>query len=213
MKILTQKESDEAQQAAINGGIKGAAVGLAASLVLSLAAQRFSPGYRRLTLPLKVFFVTAGVSVTTVIQAEHEMGAYEVERMRRRGSQRPTLESMLNPDQVTAQQHQAELAMVPARPLAQRTVDFINANRWSVVGGTWATGMVGAGTYLWAQKYMTWQQKLVEARMYAQAITIFALLATAALSMSQEPVNPQAVKDDTWRRRLASAPEKNAISQ
>ncbi|KAI8051636.1 hypothetical protein BDF22DRAFT_691572 [Syncephalis plumigaleata] len=211
MKILTQQEVDEAQQAAINGGIKGAAVGLAASLALSLAAQRFSPGYRRLTFPLKAFFVTAGVSAITVIEAEHEMGAYEVERMRRRGPQNNTLEAVLHPEQVAAQQHQAQVAAVPTRPVAQRVTDYINNNRWSVVGGTWAAGMTGAGLYLWSKKYMTWQQKLVEARMYAQAITIFALLATAAISMTDKPVDSREAKDDSWRRRLTTAPEKNAV--
>jgi hypothetical protein len=134
MKILTQQEVDEAQQAAINGGIKGAAVSLVASLVLSLAAQRFSPGYRRLTFPLKVFFVTASVSAVSVIEAEHEMGAYETERLRRRGPQNNTLEAILHPEQVAAQQHQVEPAAVPTRPITQRVTDYINAHRWSVVG-------------------------------------------------------------------------------
>jgi hypothetical protein len=59
---------------------------------------------------------------------------------------------------------------------------------------------------------MTWQQKLVEARMYAQAITIFALLATATLSMTDKPVDSREAKDDSWRHRLVAAPEKNAVS-
>jgi len=43
--------------------------------------------------------------------------------------------------------------------------------------------MAGALTYSFSNKYLTTQQKVVQARMYAQAVTIAVLMASAGLSV------------------------------
>lgn len=43
--------------------------------------------------------------------------------------------------------------------------------------------MVGALGYSFSNKYLTTQQKVVQARMYAQAVTIAVLMASATVSM------------------------------
>lgn len=43
--------------------------------------------------------------------------------------------------------------------------------------------MVGALGYSFSNRYMTTQQKIVQARMYAQAVTIAVLMASAGLSI------------------------------
>lgn len=43
--------------------------------------------------------------------------------------------------------------------------------------------MVGALGYSFSNKYLTTQQKLVQARMYAQAVTIAVLMASAGISI------------------------------
>ncbi|RKP06649.1 hypothetical protein THASP1DRAFT_25072 [Thamnocephalis sphaerospora] len=211
MKILTQEETDAMYSKTLRGGAKGFALGLAGSLALSVVAQRFMPGYRRLTLPLKAMFVTGGTAAYTVIVAEHAMqdfaNAKHVERV---NSEVPLEQVLYGENALKAAMLEHEVRA--NEPIAKRTIDFINANRWSVVGGTWAAGMAASGTYLWAQRYMTWQQKLVQARMYAQLITIVALLATAVISVTDTPADMKEYnKDDSWRRAIAM-PENNAVS-
>ncbi|KAI8364773.1 uncharacterized protein BYT42DRAFT_506189 [Radiomyces spectabilis] len=64
-----------------------------------------------------------------------------------------------------------------------KALRYLNDNRWSVIGGSWALSMVGALGYSFSNKYLSKQQKLVQARMYAQAVTIAVLMASAGLSM------------------------------
>lgn len=91
-----------------------------------------------------------------------------------------------------------------------RAISYLNEHRWSVIGKydnkmchlylnivfslnnrvlslilgfSWVASMVGALGYTFSSKYLTTQQKVVQARMYAQAATIAVLLASAGLSI------------------------------
>lgn len=50
-------------------------------------------------------------------------------------------------------------------------------------GVSWAASMVGALGYSFSNKFLTTQQKVVQARMYAQAVTIAVLMASATVSI------------------------------
>lgn len=50
-------------------------------------------------------------------------------------------------------------------------------------GLSWAASMAGALGYSFSNRYLSTQQKLVQARMYAQAVTIVVLMASAGLSI------------------------------
>ncbi|KAJ9049510.1 Replication factor C, subunit RFC4 [Entomophthora muscae] len=63
-----------------------------------------------------------------------------------------------------------------------RAKNYVSEYRYYIVAGSWVGGMSLAGLYLYRKKYMTPTQKLVEARMYAQAITLGSLAAVAAFS-------------------------------
>ncbi|KAI8324728.1 hypothetical protein GQ54DRAFT_243966, partial [Martensiomyces pterosporus] len=74
--------------------------------------------------------------------------------------------------------------------LADRTADYVTEHRWSILGYTWLAGISGSVYHLYRQKGMTWTQKVVQARMYAQAITIIGILSTAAIaSLSSQADN------------------------
>ncbi|CAO3646242.1 unnamed protein product [Cunninghamella blakesleeana] len=64
-----------------------------------------------------------------------------------------------------------------------RALQYLNHNRWSFIGATWALSMVAALGYSFSNKYLSTQQKIVQARMYAQAATIGVLMASASLSI------------------------------
>ena len=46
-----------------------------------------------------------------------------------------------------------------------RSLRYLNDNRWSFIGISWAASMVGALGYSFSNKYLTTQQKVVQARM------------------------------------------------
>ncbi|PIA14483.1 hypothetical protein COEREDRAFT_23897, partial [Coemansia reversa NRRL 1564] len=73
-------------------------------------------------------------------------------------------------------------AMISRQTFVDRSINFVNEHRWSILGMAWLVGMSGAGLYLYKKKGMTPAQKLVEARMYAQLITIVGVVSTASIA-------------------------------
>lgn len=64
-----------------------------------------------------------------------------------------------------------------------KSLQYLNKNRWSFIGMSWAVSMAGAFGYSFSNRYLTTQQKVVQARMYAQAVTIAVLMASAGISI------------------------------
>ncbi|KAJ1934963.1 hypothetical protein GGF37_006179 [Kickxella alabastrina] len=64
----------------------------------------------------------------------------------------------------------------------EKSSDYITAHRWSILGYTWLAGISGSLYHLYRQKGMTGTQKAVQARMYAQLITLIGILSTAAIA-------------------------------
>mmetsp|Transcript_9194 Transcript_9194/g.22163 ORF Transcript_9194/g.22163 Transcript_9194/m.22163 type:complete len:95 (-) Transcript_9194:104-388(-) len=59
---------------------------------------------------------------------------------------------------------------------------WVKENRLKTVGGIWATGIVGSLAYQWSKDIPT-SMKIIHSRVYAQAITLGALSATAVMEM------------------------------
>lgn len=55
--------------------------------------------------------------------------------------------------------------------------------RYKIVGGSWLASMVAAFAIVGRNPYLTGQQKLVQARVYAQGLTLAVLIASAAFEM------------------------------
>ncbi|KAF0483166.1 mitochondrial hypoxia responsive domain containing protein [Gigaspora margarita] len=186
MKILTKEEEEEHYRATVKGGIKGAIIGLGVSLGVSLVAQRYSRFYQHLTLPIKAFLVSSGATAACITSAERAGLNYE---RRRYGFYQPVKEP-----------HQQ-------LPTTRVVKDFISENRYSIVCGSWALSMAGSLAYTYRNKYLTFAQKVVQARMYAQALTIVMVLATAGLSMSSN--QPKiTVGSDQWKEIVAAEERK-----
>lgn len=73
------------------------------------------------------------------------------------------------------------------------------------LGCTWALSMVAALGYSFSNRYLSTQQKLVQARMYAQAATIGVLMASAGLSIYLG-------EDDEEKRKLRNAPDAQLLA-
>lgn len=68
--------------------------------------------------------------------------------------------------------------------------------------------MVGALGYSFSNKYLTTQQKVVQARMYAQAVTIAVLMASAGLSIYVgDDDKPRKEQPDAQLRAVLSLPD------
>ena len=69
------------------------------------------------------------------------------------------------------------------KPFLERSKDWARENRYAIIGGSWAASMAAALTIVGRNPYQSTAQKLVQARVYAQGLTVLVLLASAALEI------------------------------
>ena len=171
---------------ATHGGLVGAAWGFGLTATSMLVLHRVSPLVRRLRLPFKAMIVTMGTSGGCVLQAEREILKFD----------RELYCADLEKNQLVTPQYQGSVI--------KEMRQYVQRNRWSIISGTWLGGMAASGVYLYRQRYMSASQKFVLARMYAQAITLFALLATAAVTaigQDEDEVEESNAVGDTPRKQ------------
>jgi hypothetical protein len=83
-----------------------------------------------------------------------------------------------------------------------------------IAAGSWVVSMAGALTYSFSNKYLSTQQKLVQARMYAQAVTIAVLMASASLSVyAKDDEKEQKDEPDAQLRAVLELPHKEKSKQ
>ncbi|KAJ1914628.1 Replication factor C, subunit RFC4 [Tieghemiomyces parasiticus] len=176
MKILTKQEEDQAYQAHVDGGIRGGLYGAAVVFPTTYLLNHFWRPFRSLTLPFKAFLVTSSLATFIMIESERAGRHWETTVYN------PIYSSNL---EGFGDEEARKKALAAAAQEAQTVVGeargFVRANQWSIIGGTWVTGMAISLGYLMRQKHMSTMNKLVQARVYAQAITLAALLGTAAI--------------------------------
>ena len=63
-------------------------------------------------------------------------------------------------------------------------MDWISDNRYGVVFGSWVASMAGALGIVGRNPYLTGQQKLVQARVYAQGLTLAVVIISLAFETS-----------------------------
>eukprot|EP00003_Mantamonas_plastica_P028225 TRINITY_DN630_c0_g1_i2.p5 TRINITY_DN630_c0_g1~~TRINITY_DN630_c0_g1_i2.p5 ORF type:complete len:122 (-),score=40.32 TRINITY_DN630_c0_g1_i2:301-666(-) len=67
----------------------------------------------------------------------------------------------------------------------EETIGLIVENRYSIVGGVWVASMIGSIAAAWGNPNLRTSQKVIHARLYAQAATLAALaLGGVAASLS-----------------------------
>lgn len=86
-----------------------------------------------------------------------------------------------------------------------------NDNKYKIILTAWAGSLWGSWTIVNRDKYMTTAQKAVQARVYAQAITVVLLLGTILLSMHErklEASRPAPIPE--WKRFLEEQQDKKS---
>ncbi len=208
MKILTKDQEQEHYNQTLKGGTIGGILGLAVGTAGVLLAQRRYHFFRNLTLPLKAFLITSAGTFAGIVNADHYSRAYE---------------SSTNPIDVEYQQRQSdrEQAEKANKTFTERAMDFGRKERYKIVGGSWIASMAAAFALVNRNKYLTGQQKIVQARVYAQFLTLGVLVATAAFEISDsrnqkgryETVRYIDPNDPEHKRMLEKTVEREAGSQ
>jgi len=171
MKILTKEEEAAHYSATLKGGIGGGLAGLAVGLVGVYGATRRYPAFRGLTLPLKAFLVTSSSTFSAIIFADRYSRAFEVSR-----------HSANYKDEAERQRQQLEAG----KSTYQRAMDWGKENRYPIVGVAWVSSMAIALRIVGRSPYLSTAQKLVQARVYAQGLTVAVLIATAAFEIGDK---------------------------
>jgi len=167
MKILTQQEKDANYQATLKGGLLGGTLGLGMGAGgVYLASKRF-PAFRGLTLPFRAFIAVSLGTFGSIIMADRFSSNYEIHR---------------NKARLALSQHKSEYDRYEAqKPFLQRTKDWAGENRYSIVVAAWVASIGASFAIVRRNPYLTGAQKIVQARVYAQGLTVAVLLASFAV--------------------------------
>ncbi|KIX09732.1 uncharacterized protein Z518_00813 [Rhinocladiella mackenziei CBS 650.93] len=208
MKVLTKEQEREHYNATLKGGVIGTIGGLAVGTLGVVAAHRRYQFFRNLTLPLKAFLVTSSGTFFGIVNADHYSRKYEAES---------------NPLEMQYRQREAEKleAEKAGKTWTERAMDFGRKERYKIVAGSWVASMAAAFAMVNRNKYLTGPQKIVQARVYAQFLTVGVLVATAAFEIADsrnqtgrwEKVRYIDPTDPEHKRMLEKSVEKVVASQ
>lgn len=169
MKVLTREEEEAHYKETLKGGIGGGLAGLAVGAVGVYAGAARYPAFRHLTLPLKAFLVTSSGTFTAIIMADRYSRAFETSRHPEEG-----YKDTASRDRATLDSRKTNY---------EKFMQWGKENRYPIVGVSWVASMAVALGLVGRSPYLTTQQKIVQARVYAQGLTLAVLLATAVFEI------------------------------
>ncbi|KAF1966403.1 hypothetical protein BU23DRAFT_517989 [Bimuria novae-zelandiae CBS 107.79] len=167
MKILTKEEEQAHYNATVKGGTIGGLIGTAIGTGVVVAASRRYHSFRALSVPFRAFLVTSSGSFVAVIAADRASNAFDIEH---------------NPEKQReiAREREREDLYYANKTAMERAKEWASENRYPILFGFWVASMAGSWIAVNRQSAMSSSQKLVQARMYAQGLTLSALLASFA---------------------------------
>lgn len=166
MKIISPEEEAAHYRAVLEGGFIGGTVCLGLGWAGVVAASRRYTGFRRLTLPFRSFLVTSSATFGAIVNAERYSNAFHTAN---------------NPMSFykTAATRAAETADAQ-KTTGERFREWGRQNRYTIVSTSWVTSVAAAMAIVSRDRHLTASQKIMQARVYAQALTLLVLIATAA---------------------------------
>lgn len=191
MKFATEEELKGHHDATVRGSIEGFVGGFGLALPLSYLAHRKWPAYRAMPIQLKALGVILIVLPAFAIQAERRGVEYDESTWTGAGKQ------LLDREEREKEANWEHLST------GQKIKGWAAQNQYKVILGGWASSMALAGGIIMRNKYQTMPQKVVQARMWAQALTIGVLIAAGVLTHAQrvKTYENRAV-DHSWREML-----------
>ncbi|KAH8905923.1 mitochondrial hypoxia responsive domain-containing protein [Coniochaeta sp. PMI_546] len=166
MKVISKEEEKAHFNQVIKGGLIGGSISMALGLTGVVLASRRWTAFRSLTLPFRTFLVTSSATAGAVITAER----YSINFQRAKDPMSFYKDASQRADELARQQESSW----------KRFVDYCRENRYTIVGLGWVASMAVAFTLVSRNRYLTTSQKLVQARVYAQGLTLALILAAGA---------------------------------
>lgn len=173
MKVISKEEEQAHYSEVLKGGAVGGSIGLGAGLAGVVLASRRYAAFRSLTLPFRTFLVSSAATFGAITTAERYSVAF----------QRAKDPMNFYKDETQRALEQARQADAGAKP-AKAFMEWGRENRYTIVTASWVAAMAIALTIVGRNKYLSTAQKLVQARVYAQGLTLAVLIATAAFETS-----------------------------
>jgi len=170
MKPVTPEQIEGHSAASIRGALEGAAV---SSLVAGSGTWYLNRNwkyYRTLPISLKVLGMVIVVAPCLSIQAERRGLQYEKSQWTGVGLM------------AIEEQAAEERARWQTYSVKEKVGDWAARHEYSLILGSWALSMAVAGAIISKDRYQTVPQKVVQARMWAQGLTIGVLIAAGALT-------------------------------
>ncbi|GAW14120.1 hypothetical protein ANO14919_035140 [Xylariales sp. No.14919] len=166
MKVISPEEERAHYNAVLRGGFIGGTLGLGLGMLGVVAGVRRYPAVRALTLPFRAFLVTSVGTFGAIVNAERHSNAFHLAN---------------NPMNFYKDQASRDADLLRSRETAwQRLRQWGETNRYSIVFGSWVAAMGIALGLVSRNRYLSTAQKLVQARVYAQGLTLAVLVASAA---------------------------------
>ncbi|KAL7282302.1 hypothetical protein PYCCODRAFT_1438735 [Trametes coccinea BRFM310] len=173
MKFATEEELAGHQAATLRGAIEGIAAGLAISLPATWYLNRRWASFRRLPIQLKALGVIMVVGPAYAIQAERR--GVEFDKSTWTGAGKAELE----------REERADEEYWKTLDTKAKFKEWAMRNQYKIILGSWAASMAIAGTIVMRNRYQSTPQKIVQARMWAQGLTIGVLIAAGVLTQTQ----------------------------
>ncbi|KAI6034935.1 mitochondrion protein [Pisolithus orientalis] len=178
----------DAEGAAIRGAVEGTVMGAAVTLPSFYILNRQWPYFRSLPLQLKTLAAIIIILPTTAIRAEHRMIDYERSHWDSKDKyavERRAHEERLRWDSLSVK---------------DKFADWTARHQLSYVVGSWALAMAVSGAIIMRDPHLPVRHKVVQARVWAQGLTLGVIIATGALTHSQHAKAAQMRKrgDHSW---------------
>lgn len=169
MKILTKEEEEAHYSAVVKGGLIGGGLGLAVGVGGVLFASRRYPAFRGLTIPFRTFLVTSSSTFGAIINADRWSMDFQKKQ---------------NPMNFYEDQTQRAQQIVRENQTTwERFMEYGKENRYSIVFVSWLASM-GVAFALVSRSPMNTANKVVQARVYAQGLTLAVLIISAVFEMN-----------------------------
>ncbi|CAR21283.1 HIG1 domain-containing protein [Lachancea thermotolerans] len=203
MKILTEEEIEAHHYHTLSGGVKGTVAGLVISGLLFRYAPVKFPKFQPKRMPwsLKTAMFITPPTLLASIGAEEASTSFDNMMYGSGSASRDAIE-----------EHRRWKSL----PLSEKLTEGASNHKYKIIVAAWAASMWGSWKFVDRDPIMTKTQKAVQARMYAQGLTVMLLLGSIGLSMYEEKLHPDAKKLDRskrWERLLERAEEEEARAQ
>lgn len=187
MKIITKEEEAAHSKQVLTGGAIGGIIGLGVGGVALAFANRRYASVRNLTVPFKAFLISSSCTFGLIVNAERYSIAFQKSHDPMHGYKTDA-----------AREIEAALAN---RSISEKFMDWGRDNRYTIVFSSWLASMGLAFAIVNRSKALTAAQKIVQARVYAQGLTVAVLVVTAIFEMSDAKSG-----SGRWRTVLVADP-------